>query len=338
MRFLLLPLSYLYGAIAALRNMLYDKGIFKSYRSPLKTVVVGNLQVGGSGKTPMTAWLYDYLSPNYKTAILSRGYGRSTKGLLVADASSSADSIGDEPLWYYQHLPNVQVVVSEKRQLGLQYLESTSTELVLLDDAFQHRAITANVYLMLSEYSRPYYTDFPMPYGRLREFRHGVKRAHAIIITKCPAQLNLEEKIAMIKAINPEDHQSVFFTGLKTGTPIGLKGADAFDVRNFDRIIALSGIASPASFHAFCQSFGLPVEVRAYGDHHHYTEADIHAVLKLVSPRTCIICTEKDAVKLKSNALLNLLPENAIFSLPVRPYFLFEEKDKFKRFLKAHQL
>lgn len=338
MRFLLLPLSYLYGAIAALRNLLYDKGIFKSYQSPLKTVVVGNLQVGGSGKTPMTAWLYEYLSPNYSTAILSRGYGRSTKGLQVAGASSTADSIGDEPLWYYQHLPKVQVVVSEKRQLGLQYLESTSTELVLLDDAFQHRAITANVYLMLSEYSRPYYTDYPMPYGRLREYRHGVKRAHGIVITKCPAQLSLEEKISIIKAINPDEHQSVFFTGLKAGAPIGLKGADVFNVENFDRIIALSGIASHASFHAFCQSFGLPVEVQAYGDHHHYTEADVQAVLKLVSARTCIICTEKDAVKLKSTTLSSLLPENTVFSLPVRPYFLFEEEDKFKRFLKVHQL
>ena len=338
MRFLLLPLSYLYGAIGALRNMLYDRGIFKSYQSRLKTLVIGNLQVGGSGKTPMTAWLYGYLSPHYSTAILSRGYGRSTRGLLVADKQSSADSIGDEPLWYYQHLPNAQVVVSEKRQLGLQYLETTSTELVLLDDAFQHRAITANVYLMLSEYSRPYYNDYPMPYGRLREFRHGVKRAHGIIISKCPAELSLEEKIAMIKAINPDEHQSVFFTGLKADKPVALKGSAAFDIRNFDRIIALSGIASPASFHAFCHSFGLPVEVQAYGDHHQYTATEIQALLKQLTARTCILCTEKDAVKLSAPVLSTLWPDNLLFSLPVQPYFLFEEEDKFKRFLKAHQL
>lgn len=338
MRFLLLPLSYLYGAISALRNALYDRGIFKTYRSTLKTLVIGNLQVGGSGKTPMTAWLYQYLSPSYATAILSRGYGRSTKGLLVADVNSTADSIGDEPLWYYQHLPKAQVVVAENRQLGLRYLETTSTELVLLDDAFQHRAITANLYLMLSEYDRPYYTDYPMPYGRLREFRHGVKRAHGIIITKCPASLSLEEKIERIKAINPDEHQSVFFTGLKPGIPKGLKGNSAFDARNFDRIIALSGIASPNSFHVFCESFGLPVSFVNFGDHHKFTATDIQSVLKRATSRTCIICTEKDAVKLNAPALSVLLPDNLLFSLPVTPYFLFEEEDKFKRFLKGHQL
>jgi len=338
MKYLLLPFSWLYGLLTSLRNGLYERGIISSYRSSLKTIVIGNLQVGGSGKTPMTAWLYDVFQSHYKVGILSRGYGRRTKGLLEANASSTASSIGDEPLWYYQHLKNARVVVAEKRQQGLLYLEQTDTQLVLLDDAFQHRAITADVYLMLSEYSKPYFKDYPMPFGRLREYRSGDKRADCVIMTKCPADLSLEDKVSTIQAINPAEKQAVFFTGLKAGVPQCINGDAGFDIENFDSVIALSGIASPDSFIAFCQSFGKRVYVHTFKDHHHYTADDIRNVLIQADARTAIICTEKDAVKLSEPGLLSLFPSNTIFSLPVRPYFLFEEEEKFRKFLKSKHL
>ncbi|MFM6984027.1 MAG: tetraacyldisaccharide 4'-kinase [Chitinophagaceae bacterium] len=335
MKFILLPFSWVYGLITSLRNVLYDKGIFKAYTSSLKTIVIGNLQVGGSGKTPMTAYLYEMFLGQFQTAILSRGYGRSTKGLLEANADSNAEQIGDEPLWYYRHLKNAKVVVAEKRQLGLQYLEKSHTQLVLLDDAFQHRAVRADMYLMLSEYSKPYFKDYPMPYGRLREYRSGDRRADCIILTKCPDHLKLEDKVKTIQAINPMDGQEVFFTGLTASTPVDVKGKLSFNELNFDKVIALSGIASPDSFITFCQSFGKPVQVCSFRDHHHYTADDIKSVLKHAGPQTLVICTEKDAVKLGTETLISEFGETPLFSLPVRPYFLFDEEDKFKKVLKS---
>jgi tetraacyldisaccharide 4'-kinase len=338
MKFILLPFSWLFGLITSLRNVLYDKGIFKAYQSSLKTIVIGNLQVGGSGKTPMTAYLYELFNARYHTAILSRGYGRSSSGLIEAVPDSTAETIGDEPLWYYRQLKNARVVVAEKRQEGLQYLESCDTQLVLLDDAYQHRAVKADVYLMLSEYNKPYFQDYPMPYGRLREYRTGDKRADCIIMTKCPANLRLEDKVKTIQAINPIDGQEVFFTGLSAGTPIDVKGKTSFADIDFDHVIALSGIASPDSFIAFCQSFGKPVLACSYRDHHSYTAEDIKTVLKDAGSKSIIICTEKDAVKLSAPGLIKEFGQVPLFSLPVRPYFLFDEEDKFKKVLKSKHL
>lgn len=335
MKFILLPFSWLYGLITSFRNVLYNKGIFKAYRSTLKTIVIGNLQVGGSGKTPMTAYLFEMFQGQIQTAILSRGYGRDTKGLLEAGVNSTAEEIGDEPLWYYRHLKNAKVVVAEKRQLGLQYLEAGDTQLVLLDDAYQHRAVKADIYLMLSEYNMPYFKDYPMPYGRLREYRSGDRRADCIIMTKCPDNLKIEDKVKTIQAINPMDGQEVFFTGLRAETPIDVKGKLSFTELSFDKVIALSGIASSDSFIALCQSYGKPVHVCSFRDHHHYTTDDIKSVLKHAGTQTVIICTEKDAVKLSNEILINEFGETPLFSLPVRPYFLFDEEEKFKKVVKS---
>jgi len=331
MKFLLLPFSWLFGVLTYIRNWLYNRGYIKTYKSSIKSIVIGNLQVGGSGKTPMTAYLFDELKSHFKIAILSRGYGRKSKGLLVANASSSPADIGDEPKWYYDHLIGSTVVVAEKRQLGLQYLETTDNNLVLLDDAYQHRAITADCYLLLSEYSNPYFKDYPMPYGRMREYRTGDKRADAIIITKCPANLNIQEKIDSIKKINPLDGQEVYFTSLQAFKPVALKGNKEFNANDYHSIIALSGIANPSSFLDMCSSFGKTVIEKSFKDHHTYTSQDIASIESMISQGVCVICTEKDAVKLKEKDLFNDLSENAYFSLPVRPYFLFDEANKFKQ-------
>jgi tetraacyldisaccharide 4'-kinase len=177
-----------------------------------------------------------------------------------------------------------------------------------------------------------------MPYGRLREYRHGDKRADCVIMTKCPADLSLEDKVSTIQTINPSDKQAVFFTGFKANLPQCINGTTEFNAADFDTIIALSGIASPDSFVAFCQSFGKPVTVHTFKDHHHYTTDDIKDVLNQTSALTAIICTEKDAVKLSEPDLLSLFPSNQLFSLPVRPYFLFDEEEKFRKFLKSKHL
>ncbi len=335
LKFLLLPFSWLFGFITWTRNKLYDKGILSTYRSTLNTIVIGNLQVGGSGKTPLTAYLSALLKNDFQIAILSRGYGRKSSGLIVAHDGLDADEIGDEPMWYHRNLENVKVIVSESRKKGLQYLENTETELVLLDDAFQHRAITGDISIILSEYASPYYRDYPMPYGRMREFRTGDKRADIIILSKCPAEITLQEKIDCIHRINPLDHQSVFFTSLISSEPISLKGNKTLKELSYKRIIALSAIASPDSFYKICRQYAPEIIEAGFKDHHYFTVSEIKSVLEKLDADTVVFCTEKDAVKLQSEPLFSILPADKIFALPVKPAFLFGEAEKFNSLIKG---
>lgn len=330
-----MPFGWLYGTITSLRNRLYDRGVFKSYSSGLKTIVIGNLQVGGSGKTPQTAMLYKWLSNYYKVGILSRGYGRKTKGLIVADEHATAETIGDEPYWYHRTLDKALVVVAEERKLGLEYFEQHGTELVLLDDAFQHRAVTCTLNILLSDYKLPYYNDHVMPYGNLREWKTSDKRAHIIVITKCPAHLRLEEKIEMIQSVNPFDHQYVFFTGIKAHQPILLKGDVEFESVNKGRIIAMSGIANPGSFVAQCELLNKQVVPYSFTDHYSFKIADIEKMNSMIGENDIVMITEKDASKLLKPALLNIIPANKVFVLPVEIYFLFNEEERFKETVKS---
>jgi tetraacyldisaccharide 4'-kinase len=300
--------------------------------------VIGNLQVGGSGKTPMTAYLYWMLSSKYNTAILSRGYGRKTKGLLSANSESNAESIGDEPLWYFQTLPGAQVVVSESRENGLKYLEKTDAELVLLDDAFQHRAVKCGVQILLSDYRKPYYKDFPMPYGRLREFSSGAKRADIIIISKCPETLNGEQKSAFLSSIKAHAKQDVFFTTLQIGNPRKMKGNLSIDKRQFKRIIALSGIANPESFAEICLRISQNCVSISYNDHHHYSVEDMQKILSKLDDDTIVFTTEKDAVKLSAEGIYNLIPMNQFYVLPVQVQFLFDDESRFDALIKEKLL
>ncbi len=338
MKILLLPFSLVYGLIAWLRNVCYDLKILKSYNSKLKTIVIGNLQVGGSGKTPMTAYLYWMLSSKYNTAVLSRGYGRKTKGLMAADAQANAESIGDEPLWYFQTLPGAQVVVAESRENGLKHLEKTDAELVLLDDAFQHRAVKCGVQILLSDYKKPYYKDFPMPYGRLRECSSGAKRADIIIISKCPEVLSLEQKENFLKSIKAHAKQDVFFSTLQIGNPRKVKGNLSIDKRPFKKIIALSGIANPDSFKEICLRISPNCVSLSYKDHHHYTANDMTQILSKLDDDTIVFTTEKDAVKLSAEGIYNLIPINQFYILPVQVQFLFDDESRFDALIKEKLL
>ncbi len=312
-----------------IRNKMYDRGILPSYHSPLKTIIIGNLQVGGSGKTPLTAFLYGKFSAVFRTAILSRGYGRKTRGLREAGDYETPATIGDEPLWYKQTLPGVTVVVSEKRKKGLKYLENKQAELVLLDDAYQHRAVEGDVYLMLTDYAKPYYKDYPLPAGRLREYRTSDKRADIIVVTKCPDGLTVQEKVEMIQEINPYDHQWVFFCSVRPGKPYALKGQADYAGLRYTKIVAMSGIANPDSFIMLCRQFNRPVTPLNFRDHHDYTTDDLKKLESLIDQNTVVLTTEKDAVKLKEKNLYSVLPSNQVFVLPIDMHVLFHEEEKF---------
>ncbi|MCC6818791.1 MAG: tetraacyldisaccharide 4'-kinase, partial [Bacteroidia bacterium] len=329
MRFLLFPLAWLYSAIVYFRNLMYDIGIFKSYKSKLQTICIGNLQVGGSGKTPMTAYLYRLFAEKENIAILSRGYGRKTKGLILADALSTADTIGDEPFWYFENLKHAQVLVSEKRAVGLQFLENTNCTFVLLDDSFQHRAIKADLNIVLTEYRLPYYQDYMMPVGRLRESKLGIKRAQMVIVTKCPANLSPQEMETIKMKLALNGNVLVYFSTLKYGEPYGILNA-SLKINNTNRkVIAMSGLANPDDFIKQCGQYGTVTPVN-FNDHHSYTSQDIEKVNAMLDEHTIVICTEKDAVKLKSKTLMHLLKEAQYFALPVAPKFLNIEDDEMR--------
>jgi tetraacyldisaccharide 4'-kinase len=189
---LLFPFSILYGWITSIRNFLFDKGIFKSYSFDIPIIAVGNLSVGGTGKTPQIEYLIRLLSPNYKIAILSRGYKRKSKGFVLADPTSNAEILGDEPFQIYQKFPNTIVAVDADRKNGIENLLvlNEKPDVILLDDAFQHRKVKAGFYILLTGYDDLFYSDFILPAGNLRESRSGAKRANVIIITKCPKDIS----------------------------------------------------------------------------------------------------------------------------------------------------
>ena len=211
--FFLFPFSALFGFIVACRRKRYTT---RSHTFPIPTICVGNLRVGGTGKTPHVAYIANFLSQNHQVAILSRGYGRKTKGYINAAENQNLNSeiIGDEPMQYVQNLPNVEVAVCEKRKIGIEklLLKNPEIEAVILDDAYQHLAVNYTLKIVLTEYERPFFKDFPLPYGYLRERRNAAKHADIIIVTKCAEYLTEAEKLQFIRKLKLQKHQEVYFT------------------------------------------------------------------------------------------------------------------------------
>lgn len=330
LKYLLLPLTLIYGCIVWLRNRLYDGGVLASYKSHIPAVVIGNLQAGGSGKTPLTAYLYRKLKANYRISILSRGYGRRSRGLIEAVPGTGPDIIGDEPYWYFTTLPDARVLVSEKRVKGIRYMEEQKqTDLILLDDAFQHRAVQGDIYILLTDFAKPYYDDMLLPSGRLREQTSGAARAGFILVSKCPAGLTTEEKQKILAKIKPSDRQEVYFTSIATDGPVPITDAPGFRPESYNAVLAVSGIARPESFEQICKEYHPLVRGMRFKDHYVYTSADVKKISAACPPDTALICTEKDAVKLMQPGLREHLPHDRMYILPVHPVFLFGEEQKF---------
>jgi tetraacyldisaccharide 4'-kinase len=328
----LYPFSWLYGGITDCRNWLYDIGFFKvkSFETPI-TINVGNLTVGGTGKSPHVEYLIRFLTEKYKIATLSRGYGRKTKGFRIANEADTATTIGDEPLQFYQKFKDkVSVTVGENRVEAIQKIkvQLSDIEIVILDDAFQHRAILPTVNLLLMDYNRPIDEDLPFPAGRMRERRHGAKRADAVIISKCPdglsenAQNDLENRLKPYLRLDVP----VFFTGIDYGKPIGLTNHVNFAKENFDSVILISGIAQAGLFVEYVtQKFGVLKHFN-FSDHHDFSEKDlseIEAFGQSSGKRPFYLMTEKDAVKIRP-LLTNTMTD--FYFLPIEIKFLNNEK------------
>ena len=296
-RLLLLPFSWLYGLVVSIRNWLFNIGIKKSQPIPGASICIGNITVGGTGKSPLTAYIA-HLFKAEKPVILSRGYGRKTQGLQIADENSTASEIGDEPMMYWTSFNHeIPVVVAEKRQVGVDLIrENKPNSLILLDDAFQHRAVKAGLNILLMTYERPVFKDFVFPAGNLRETRAGMKRADIALVTKCPRDLTEKDKTPFRRKI-PLKPDNIFFSEVIYGELKGLFGAVWEPV---DQLILVTGIAQPEPLYRFLTD-NHRVEAIHFPDHHSFTLTDIQQIQQKVATfahqRCAVVTTEKDAVR-----------------------------------------
>ncbi len=328
LRKILFPFAILYGLITSIRNFLYDKGILKSYSFDLPIIAVGNLSMGGTGKTPQIEYLIRLLSDNYNVVTLSRGYKRKSEGFILADKASNAEILGDEPFQLYQKFKNIQVAVDANRKNGIEQLlsQSNKPQVVLLDDAFQHRKVKAGFYILLTAYNDLYVDDFILPTGNLRESWNGAKRANIIVITKCPVEISEIEQNKIINKLRLTNNQKVFFTFIDYDESVFSKekSLHVSDIKNIDKLF-LAGIAKPESFFAYLQPEN--EECLLYPDHHHFTENDLIKIREKTKNKI-IITTEKDYVRLSGK-----LPNDSLFYLPIKSKFVNNGNDFDKKIL-----
>ena len=316
-----------------MRNWLFDKNILKSASFNFPVICVGNIAVGGTGKTPMTELLVDFLQHHYKTATLSRGYKRMTKGFAIANLNSTALDIGDEPMQFHQKFPGITVAVGEERLVAIPQLlhEAPGTEVIILDDAFQHRSVKAGLNIVLTEYRNLFTRDFMLPAGDLRDVRASMKRAHIIIVTKTKADLTTEEQAAIIKEIKPSSNQRVFFTSIIYGQPYHLFNNSKTVLDSSLDLLLLCGIANPKPLQDFLNNHAHSYDMLRFPDHHIFSSDDLKDIRKqfesIPAKHKIIITTEKDAVRLQK--FEKELTDYPIFVLPIRHWFLFEEKEIF---------
>ena len=321
LRYLLLPIAFLYGLIMRIRNKLFDMGILKSTAFNLPVICIGNLAVGGSGKTPVTEYLVNLLHGK-RIAILSRGYGRETKGFLLANADSSANTIGDEPLQYFHKFKDITVAVCEERTKGINLLKNDH-DVILLDDAFQHRKVSAGLNILLFEYAKFFKPQFLLPAGNLREAFSGFKRANMVLITKAPvlldnmAQSNIERKFKAAPQI------PVLFSYLtyQKLIPVYANHLTPPDLDGTLHIHLLSGIANPKPLYDYLKQHSEGVIHHEFPDHYQFSLKDISRLVTSFKNDTAshkvIVTTEKDAKRLLDASIKELLLDLPIFYLPV---------------------
>jgi len=322
LRILLFPFAILYGLITSIRNFLYDKAILKSTSFDIPVIAVGNLSVGGTGKTPQIEYLIRLLSENYKVATLSRGYKRKSEGFVLADSSANAEIIGDEPFQYYQKFPKIQVAVDANRTNGIQQLlaQKNPPEIILLDDAFQHRKVKAGLYLLLTAYNDLYCDDFTLPVGNLRESRSGAHRAKIVIVTKCPESLSLDEKNKIRSKLDLNPDQQLFFTAINYDDAVFSENNQlpVREIQKTDKVL-LAGIAKPEPFFNYLKKEN--DVLMKFPDHHHFSDSEI-AEIKAKAKNKLIATTEKDYVRIKDQ-----FSAEQLYHLPIQSSFLGNKSD-----------
>ena len=299
LRILAFPFSLFYALVVYLRNVLYDSGILQSTEFKTPIVIVGNLSTGGTGKTPMIEWLLTHLSAGTKLAVLSRGYKRKTRGFVLAQTTSTAEEIGDEPLQIYSKFPEVSVAVDADRIRGIKLLETSKhPNLILLDDAYQHRKVKPLFSILLTSYGKLYINDWYLPTGNLRDTISSSKRADLIVVTKCPPDLDNENQLRITQELKPRKDQRVLFCSLEYD--INLKGKKekiSLDGLQNKEVTLVTGIANPKPLITFLKSANITFDHHQYRDHHFFSRKEID----FFNSKPLILTTEKDYMRLKDS-------------------------------------
>lgn len=335
----LLPLSWLYGMGVAFRNSLFDLGILESRSYDIPIINIGNITVGGTGKTPHAEYLIKLLSQQYQVAVLSRGYRRKSKGYRLATMDSSVEEIGDEPWQMKQKFPNVYVAVDSNRRRGIKRLckdpETHNVDVILLDDAYQHRYVQPGVNILLVDYHRMITDDSLLPAGRLREPKEAKSRANMVIVTKCPHDTKPIGFRVIQKQLSLMPYQDLYFTTLRYGRMKQIFGQDErelTEIAHNEHVMLLTGIASPEQMQLDLSAHTNNITSLPFVDHHYFTPRDVQVINKkfntLPHPK-CIITTEKDATRLYNLEGLSEEVRSALYVLPMEVEFMRDKQQNF---------
>ncbi len=329
MKYLLLPFALIYRCIAVVRNWLFDLGVLKSKAYDVPVIVVGNITVGGTGKTPHVEYLVRMLCSKRRVAVVSRGYGRSTSGFVEVHPESDVRSVGDEPLQIKRKFPDVLVAVDEVRTHAIDHLlAENAADTFILDDAFQHRHVRAGLNIVLVDYNRPIFNDLMLPAGRLREPRCGIGRANIVLVTKCPETLSDAERQEFSRKLKLKSEVPVFFTTFGYGQLVPIGNSPACTKHNGVTVIVATGIARPERLYDHLTSAGAKVIGLKFPDHHFFTTDDIDKVItayqSVESSSKMVIVTEKDAMRLtpELTARFSGVP---VYYLPIQVEFLADQ-------------
>lgn len=332
---MLLPFALLYGLIITIRNFLYNKKYLRSAEFGLPLVCVGNLSAGGTGKSPMVEYLVELLQPQFKVATLSRGYKRKTKGYALANEHTTALDIGDEPMQFHRKYPGMSVAVGEERIVAIPQLlhDRPETQVIILDDAFQHRAIKAGLNILLTDCQNLFVHDWFLPTGDLRDQRRSYQRAEIIVVTKCPPDLSEAARQKIAADIKPLPHQQLFFTTIEYGQPYHIATQEKRIITPDDEVLLVCGIANPKPLKQYLADQAAVYYQQDYSDHHIFSIDDLKDIRKkyeqMNGAQKFILTTEKDAVRLlKFSQELTSLP---LFVLPIRHRFLFGGAEQFNQ-------
>lgn len=343
LKIFLLPFSLLYSIGVGLRNLAFDFGILKVSKYNFPLISVGNLNVGGTGKTPHTEFIVEQLKDQYLLAVLSRGYGRKSKGFKIADSGDDAFSIGDEPFQLFSKYPEIMVAVDGNRRRAIDQLMKLPgpPEVILLDDAFQHRYVKPGLNILLTDYSKLYIDDIPLPSGRLRENRRGAQRADIIVVTKSPKVLSPLEIRRITSSLKPNDYQKVFFSfidyqGLKPLNEEALELSSKQINLGKRGVLLVSAIANPRSLKLHLKRYAKEIDSLSFKDHHYFNEKDYIKIEKrletLLSPKKLIVITEKDAVKFDATKFADI----PVFCMPITIKFHNKEEENFSTEIKEY--
>ena len=324
LRKLLLPFSLLYGSILALRNLCYDKGWFKSKSYAIPIICVGNLSTGGTGKSPMIEYLISFLKEDYKVAVLSRGYKRKTNGFREVKINSKAEDVGDEPLQFKQKFPEIMVVVCANRQEGIEKIR-IKADVILLDDAFQHRKVSASTNILLTTFDDLYVHDMVLPAGNLRESKRGAKRADLVMVTKCPEKHSHAKLQEIQYLLNLKPTQKIYFSKIIYDDSIcGISKTLPLNYLLNKNFTLVTGIANSKPLVEFLKQNQFNFEHKKFPDHHHFSDSEI----KNFKEKEIILTTEKDFVRLEPR-----LNKFAIYYLPIKTAILNKQEKYFKEYI-----